>query len=1413
MKGKLLKKVIASVSAVSMLAPMVFALPASAEEYLSLDFNSDATGGVIEGGEVKGWVGPNIDTTLETDDNVKINKYVKATQSGGDSRTAYYSLANVTTENECVVEFDFNFIAAGNERSEQIAIYGKEGKTVNNDAITDKFALRYDMPVSGGELAVNIEGGGKSMSEKDMASSHDRTNGFQVGTWVHSKAILNFDNHTAEVWLTSLDNDTTYYDGLVDMSKDITGLGGIQLLAGRKNGVVGIDNIVVRSKEEADSNDTYYTVTYDLNGAESHEYVKSNGKVRAIPDTSTYGDSFIGWLVDESLDPISSDDLANKEITKNTKATAKIQSDYIADIDTIQINGPEVMTLGQDKENPADNEYTLDITDTTGKKITGDTEVEDFSVTWDIDGFKTVNDGDGNSYCDYYGSFESPVTKDIKTVFKASRNASMNFYGKMSATVTYNQKQYTAYKYVVFLGDTSTESNQILPIGGYPESFDDYPEAIVGYEAVANTFGDNNVDNILGNWVRAGSDTGSLVMQKEENTKYLHLTALTTKKSHMASQKITTPTSQVIFEQNVRFNNASGCITFTSGYPIWQEKNYSVALSLNFTGNSFDLNGTPLTNGDVAAAASSQKWYKIVISADKTTETCFAKVYDADNGELVGEANNVKWQVSCAPTFYAVGMGSEPTGSVDFGNCKAYYPVVDTNNYTLEATQTTLSIPLKETAELTASLKTADGYDITGAATWEVIESDMKDGVIVTPNPSDSHKAVVSLAENAAPGTATIQVNIGGNVKQIKLNIVSSDENIKFTKFSSSVSIPLDASKNTEVKYEAVVATGSGEPIEGRTVTYAVYDRTNTSAITLPEGITFDVDTGVLTVTSAAKACTFSIRATGKNTDGADISRAISVTVHGLAFDFGEGTDEDIAEGYTEITPTTAYTDDRGYGISGTVTAGGEKSTDNADSDYLDGMLTFKAKVEPKKFYTVEVTYRGAISAEPAHKFSDSTLINELSEYFVGGNQTLSKVKYTIPVLDDVLDLTFTEYKWQTKGQDTPKDTTDDEYETVQPQVASIVITKEADRTATAKPTIYTVGDSTISNNGSWAYYITHNQAKYQELYDVVNFNNNGRGGSNLVKYYTSGDFYDRVLKNIKPGDIMMIGDMGTNGMGNTFEDDFNYFIDAVEALGGKIIINSYSPHGAKNGMESCYNAETQTFTSWRQNNYDVIARKIADERKENDENYLGFVEIGKEADKSFNAYVDDFAAKGYDSRNAAAQAIIAAFSDNNHYSGIASELIVDGYGDGLGIPEQIIALVTAEPTKTHTVTFTGDNATVTVDGETVTSTTVKDGDSVKFTVTAAEGYEVKEVKAGENVLEAVEGVYTLTDVTADTTVTITTEKVVVPESWIKYEATYENGVLKNVEITPNATPESVNNDETHKIFFWNEKMQPWTAE
>ena len=446
------------------------------------------------------------------------------------------------------------------------------------------------------------------------------------------------------------------------------------------------------------------------------------------------------------------------------------------------------------------------------------------------------------------------------------------------------------------------------------------------------------------------------------------------------------------------------------------------------------------------------------------------------------------------------------------------------------------------------------------------------------------------------------------------------------------------------------MVNGDGEDLH-RDVTLAVYDRTNTAPYTLPDGIIFDAETGTLTVSASATACIFTIRATGQNTEGETISRGITVTVHGLAFDFG--TDEGLAEGYTAITSTTAYNDTTGYGITGSPVAGGTPSEDNADSDYLEGNMVFKAKVQAGKLYTVDITYRGSILAEPVNA--------ELTGYTIGSQETLAKVTYTVPVIDDVIELNVTGINGETA------------------QIASIVITKQADKTPAGKPTLFTVGDSTISNNGSWAYYITHNMDAYTDLYAVVDFQNNGRGGSNLHEYYNSGDFYNRILTQVKPGDIMMIGDMGTNGNGSAlYEDNFNYFIDAAEALGAKIIINSYSPHGAVGDYTWCYDAESHTFTGYRQEEYDNIVRKIAEERSESDENYIGFVDIGKMADASYNNYIRDYEKNGYESIDAAAQAIISCFSDHNHYSGLASQLMNDGYGDSKGTVKTIIELVNA---------------------------------------------------------------------------------------------------------------------------------------
>ncbi len=197
-------------------------------------------------------------------------------------------------------------------------------------------------------------------------------------------------------------------------------------------------------------------------------------------------------------------------------------------------------------------------------------------------------------------------------------------------------------------------------------------------------------------------------------------------------------------------------------------------------------------------------------------------------------------------------------------------------------------------------------------------------------------------------------------------------------------------------------------------------------------------------------------------------------------------------------------------------------------------------------------------------------------------------------------------------------------------------------------------------------------------LTDVCEMCNDCAGRRNLRTYYMQGRLA-KVLCDIHPGDIVMIGNNGTNGMNKTFEEDLNRYIDAAESFGAKIIMNSYTPHGAVSRWEKGYNKETGTFNSYRRDAYDVIARKIADERAKNDRQYLGFVEIGMNADKIFNAYVDDYRKNGYESRDAAAQAIIACFPDHNHYSNapLACELMLSGYNGVPGIVEQIIKIIT----------------------------------------------------------------------------------------------------------------------------------------
>lgn len=1254
MKNKL-KRILGVITAISLLLQMSFVITSNAAEYFSLDFES-AT-------DTMGWTSANApgDMSIATDEDNSINKYFKfANTNGSGTRNAYYTFdsdAQTTENGKAVIEFDFYMTNTGNENINQLVLLDSAAGNPKGNAnySGNNYIFSFTQPKNSDKLIINNLDG-----SKETYTTTDWTN---KSGWTHAKAIMDFTEHNVTITLSSHDGETVYFDNKVPMGTTDLKIGKLLICEARKNTVTfGIDNILVRSYDSSlDAGNTYYKVTYDVKGEKSEETVKENTSPLNIPDLTNYGYIFKGWQVNDDTENLI-DDLKEYKITADTKFTAIYEKDteYIEPIISAEIKGNQIMTFGDSPDIAAENKYTLTLTGQNGTIITADTidsRIDDFNIEWDIDGFKTVNDTD--KYCDSYGEFAEHTNTATEVLFML-RQCDFNFYGKLNATVTYNGETIEASMYVAATGDKSMADNQILPEAGYPSDFDEYPDSLVGYTTLKDTYGGNDI--MVGGWGMSGSDSGDAVIMKEENNKFLRINCPTSSKSHMFTNSIDTPQKQIIFEQNIRFNG-NGCITLTSKQPYWTDKEgYTTPVTLEFDGTTIKLNGIDIKNNDIDVTVNKGKWYKIVLSADKTTESCFVKVYDL-NGQFVGETDSIAWTENSEPTYYSIGFANKQTGTVDFDAYRAYYPAADISTYTLNISQETLSIPNKDTATLSASVKSKEGYNITGAAEWRVLEEDMQ-SVIITPDKLDSHKATITLGEGASAGEATVQVSIGGYTKTVKLNITDSAESIKFTSSQGSVAIPLDEKSVTTAKYSAAVINGEGADL-GRNVTLEIYDRNNVNKYTLPEGISFDASKGIVSVTSAAVPCVFTVRATGESSDGKTLSRSVKVTVHGLSFDFGSGEDESVTEGYTDVNPSTTYTEQRGYGIEGSVKSEGTPSIDNATSDYLSGDFTFKAKVTKGKLYKVKVAFSGDLVSEyvsEALSGHERTLEAEGTTHtgYTVKTAEITEQIYDIPVVDDVLDLKFTGAK-----------------------VAYITIEK-VEKTAAEKPNIWSVGDSTIGNNGSYAYNLARDQANYPELTALADYHNNGKGSRNLKTYYTQG-WLDNILINIRPGDIVTIGNMGTNpgGMSGTqFKAPLDYYVDACLAMGAKVILTSYTPHGCVEGYEYVYDKTTHTFHGCREDAYDSLGiRVIYEERKDNPD-ILGFIDIGLNADNAFNEYVADYAKNGYTDENAAAQAIIDCFGDHNHYgnagrSQLAGDLMLNGYGTTPGIVSELVRVLT----------------------------------------------------------------------------------------------------------------------------------------
>lgn len=1259
MKNKL-KRILGVITAISLLLQMSFVITSNAAEYFSLDFES-AT-------DTMGWTSANApgDMSIATDEDNSINKYFKfANTNGSGTRNAYYTFdsdAQTTENGKAVIEFDFYMTNTGNENINQLVLLDSAAGNPKGNAnySGNNYIFSFTQPKNSDKLIINNLDG-----SKETYTTTDWTN---KSGWTHAKAIMDFTEHNVTITLSSHDGETVYFDNKVPMGTTDLKIGKLLICEARKNTVTfGIDNILVRSYDSSlDAGNTYYKVTYDVKGEKSEETVKENTSPLNIPDLTNYGYIFKGWQVNDDTENLI-DDLKEYKITADTKFTAIYEKDteYIEPIISAEIKGNQIMTFGDSPDIAAENKYTLTLTGQKGTIITADTidsRIDDFNIEWDIDGFKTVNDTD--KYCDSYGEFAEHTNTATEVLFML-RQCDFNFYGKLNATVTYNGETIEASMYVAATGDKSMADNQILPEAGYPSDFDEYPDSLVGYTTLKDTYGGNDI--MVGGWGMSGSDSGDAVIMKEENNKFLRINCPTSSKSHMFTNSIDTPQKQIIFEQNIRFNG-NGCITLTSKQPYWTDKEgYTTPVTLEFDGTTIKLNGIAIKNNDIDVTVNKGKWYKIVLSADKTTESCFVKVYDL-NGQFVGETDSIAWTENSEPTYYSIGFANKQTGTVDFDAYRAYYPAADISTYTLNISQETLSIPNKDTATLSASVKSKEGYNITGAAEWSILEDDMQD-IIITPDVVDSHKATITLGEGASAGEATVQVNIGGYTKTIKLNITDSAESIKFTSSQGSLAIPLDEKSVNTAKYSAAVINGDGMDLN-RNVSLGIYDKNNVNKYNLPDGISFDASAGTISVTSAAVPCVFTVRATGESSDGKILSRSVKVTVHGLSFDFGSGADESVTEGYTDINPLTTYTVSRGYGIEGSAKAEGTPSIDNAESDYLSGDFTFKAKVTKGKHYRVKIAFSGDLVSEyvsEALSGHERTLAAEGTTHtgYTVKTEEITEQVYDIPVVDDVMDLKFSGAR-----------------------VAYISIEK-VEKTAAEKPNIWSVGDSTIGNSGSYAYNLARDQANYPEFTALADYHNNGKGSRNLKTYYTQG-WLDNILINIRPGDIVTIGNMGTNpgGMSGTqFKAPLDYYVDACLAMGAKVILTSYTPHGCVEGYEYVYDKTTHTFHGCREDAYDSLGIRVIYEERKDDPDILGFIDIGLNADNAFNEYVADYAKNGYENEDAAAKAIMDCFGDHNHYgnggrSQLAGDLMLNGYGTAPGIVSELVRVLTESTNK-----------------------------------------------------------------------------------------------------------------------------------
>ncbi len=1177
-------------------------------------------------GDNGGWTSPAGVVSVKTDSNSELNKYLALTS--GKNATARSGYKEISTVNEnFVLEADVKSTAYASNVSAFEVLEQKGSLYANHGCYSNgKYIFKMNRPSGLDKYVINnaISDSGLSLERYTQPTVLTKE---IPDEWLHVKVIGNFADHTVTAYITSLDRKNVYYHGRTDMSPDISSFKLLALLAPSSGVDTCIDNIKISKALDTDLNEVFHTVTINNGINEFSQYVYDGECVVNIPDMSIYGTYFEGWGTSKSSGLVTSEELASQfKITKDEEIQAYISKDYIENLAAAEFKdfpSENQLVMGADGDTFADNIISLTITGERGTSLVTnpDSRVTDYKIDWRFDGFRIMDGsptGENGSfpgtqmYCDSYGKVTVSKENQSSVNFEL-KNTSANYYGTVTAEITYNGKTITVSKPLLLLADKNADSNIILPKSGYTADYNKYDTVLAGYKAKTN-------DILLGGWSTVGSDSSNIELKEDNTGKHLSLSRALSGNSSYFYQTIGDISSQTVFSQDIRFG-MSGEIAYGTGKAVTDFN--STAFELDFSATGFVLNGSTVCTAETG------KWYHIEITADPTTKLCFAKIYNLkSDGNYstetpIGKTELVSFKNGyTSGGYYRISIAKE-RNTVDINNVTIIKSTVDENSITVTAPHT-VNIPSEGTvtADFSVKAETDNGDSAIGAAIWEIAD-EFASGVSIAPTGADT--AVLTVESSASSGDVPIKVTINGTsvVKTIKL--VGTNDNIAFTDAQSGVLIP--TSGNAEYIYTAEVRNGNAETVSGRTVKYTLCDKNGTAPIEA-EGVTLSAD-GKLTVSSNAAPQNVCILAVSTDEKGSTISKSIKVNIYNLKFDFGKSEPEN---GYTAVTADINYSESMGFGITG-------NASDN-DNTLIGSDFGFNVKLEKGNVYEVKALYSGMIKCERID--ADLSGFERTKESVADGEDT-----YRVAVFGDgVMDLRFS-------GNG---------------EIDKISIEK-IERTANEKPAFWTIGDSTVQQNGSWAYTIasesTADLSEYPELAVTVSaFYNSGRAGRQHRSYYTEG-LMNSVLCRIKPGDIVSISGMGTNDSASS-KDDFkrynNQYIDAIADMGGKIILGSYTPTGNYGATEGkVYDSDNILFKGVRTNSYDTAIREVYAQRvADGDESIIGFVDIGQLADNmmsndvrdAYNKVVDDGGTdeEARTAANVKADELMSMWKDYNHY-------------------------------------------------------------------------------------------------------------------------------------------------------------------